>query len=185
MIAISGPTASRIAATDAMPVSTASAISASGEPGGGKPSQGAALIARNPSATARLAAAAKPAGVRGFRRAIDVRVDGQRVADLATQEDVGRHIECLAREIPERLFDRAERGGRNESLARHRLAALSIGFDLEWRTAVDQIEERRQLRPHARGIVCGRVREAEGIRCFAKPDKTGVRPETHDQPDRS
>ena len=120
-----------------------------------------------------------------IRRAIDVRVDGQRVADLATEEDVGRHIECLAGEIPERLFDRAERGGRNETLSRHRLAALSIGFDLEWRTPVDQIEERRQLQSHARSIVCSRVREAEGIRCFAKPDKTGVRPETHDQPDRS
>jgi hypothetical protein len=42
-----------------------------------------------------------------------------------------------------------ERGGPNESLARHRLPALSVGFDLESRTGVDQIEERPQLRSHA------------------------------------
>ena len=55
-----------MAATDAMPLSTAASTMAAGEPGAGKPSNGAAFTARNPSRTAAFAAAAKPAGVRGF-----------------------------------------------------------------------------------------------------------------------
>ena len=62
----SGPMASRIATTHAMPLSAAASMTAGVESSGGKPSHGAALTARNPSFTAARAAAAKPSGVRGL-----------------------------------------------------------------------------------------------------------------------
>ena len=58
--------ASRMAATEAMPLSTAASMAAAGEPAAGKPSNGAAFTALNPSCTAAFAAAANPAGVRGL-----------------------------------------------------------------------------------------------------------------------
>jgi hypothetical protein len=64
-ISMSGPTASRMAATQAMPWWAACDISA-GVPLRGKPSHGAALSDLKPSATARFAVEAKPSGVRGF-----------------------------------------------------------------------------------------------------------------------
>ena len=57
--------ASRIAATQAMPLSTAASTAAADEPGLGNPSNGADFTARKPSFTAAFAAAANPAGVRG------------------------------------------------------------------------------------------------------------------------
>jgi hypothetical protein len=53
-----------MAATAAMPFSTAVSIAEADDPGGGKPSNGAAFTARNPSATAAFAVAANPVGVR-------------------------------------------------------------------------------------------------------------------------
>jgi len=66
MTATEGPTPARIVRTASMPASIARAISAGGAVVGGNPSNGAALIAENPSATARFAAVAKPTGVRGL-----------------------------------------------------------------------------------------------------------------------
>ena len=60
----SGPMAARIASMQAMPRSAAASISATGRSSAGNPSNGAALTARKPSATACRALAAKPAGVR-------------------------------------------------------------------------------------------------------------------------
>ena len=96
----SGPIASRIAATLAMPVSTAASIAAAGEVGGGKPSHGAAFTARNPSFTA-----ADGSGRESFwrprpRRAIHVRVHRQAVSKLSAKEAIGRHIERLTGQIP-------------------------------------------------------------------------------------
>jgi hypothetical protein len=55
-----------MARTASIPASIARAMSAADAVGGGNPSNGAALIAENPSATARFAAAANPSGVRGL-----------------------------------------------------------------------------------------------------------------------
>ena len=60
----SGPIASRIASMEAIPSSVAASTSAAGPSRGGKPSNGAALIARKPSAAACRAFAANPSGVR-------------------------------------------------------------------------------------------------------------------------
>ena len=114
-----------------MPLSTARATAFSGELGWGNPSHGAALIARNPSATARLATAAKPSGCVA-RGAVDVGVDGKSVPDLASEQDMRRHVECFAGQVPQRLLDGAECGRGDEPLARHRFAALPVGLDLEW-----------------------------------------------------
>ena len=60
----SGPMAARIASMHAMPSSVAASTSAAGPASAGKPSNGAALTALNPSATACRAFAAKPSGDR-------------------------------------------------------------------------------------------------------------------------
>ena len=60
----SGPMAARIASMQAMPSSVAASTSAAGRSSDGNPSNGAALMARNPSSTACRALAAKPSGVR-------------------------------------------------------------------------------------------------------------------------
>ena len=66
MISTPEPTASRIARVASTPAWTAASMRAAGDPAGGKPSQGAAFSARNPSRTAARADAAKPSGVRGL-----------------------------------------------------------------------------------------------------------------------
>jgi hypothetical protein len=93
-----------------------------------------------------------------------------------------RDIEGFASEVPHRLFDRAERRGRDQPLMRQRFGTLTIGLDLERRTSVDQREEPLELTAHAGRIACRRVRKAECIGRFAKADEPRVSHQPNEQP---
>ncbi len=118
-------------------------------------------------------------------RSIDIGVDGQGASDLSAEQHVGRHLECLACEVPHRLLDRTECGSGDEPFTCQRLATLSIELDLERRASVDQRKESLELIAHPRSVADGCVGEAECIGRFAEADEACVGEETNEQPHRS
>ena len=117
-------------------------------------------------------------------RAVDVGVDRQPVANLAAEQVVGRNLESLPGQVPQRLFDGAVGGGRDQSAGgRDGFPLLAVSFDVQRRLSLDQAEETAQLGLHAKGVLFRGVRVPERIGSLAQSCEAAVGGEPDDQPD--
>ena len=144
----------------------------------GNPSNGAALTA--PESVARRPARPPRRTRRGprTRGAVDVGVDRQRVAHLARRRAHRSALRGLARQVPHRLLDGAEKAVADTVRpARASHPALPIPSTSSGERREPTRRASRSSRSHRRHVGSRRVREAERVGRFAETRQAGVRPE--------